>query len=246
MSTEVLARLRQHILAQGLKPGDRLPTERDLAAGLGVSRGTVREALKVLEVIGAVARSPRRGAVLQPVDFGILAEVSRFLMVRTSAVFSEVFVARRVLEVSVLPLAVAHASPDHFRRMEAANHLMEAEIDGDGSPVDGDMAFHRACLPLPTTAYWNSSGGDSESFRDPRAHLLMDGAMARQTVAEHREIAVAIRAGDLSRHSVVLETPRSVCASRSGADLFSGREHGGTARRRFERRCFARPPGSVR
>lgn len=183
-----------------------MPTERDLAAGLGVSRGTVREALKVLEVIGAVARSPRRGAVLQPVDFGILAEVSRFLMVRTSAVFSEVFVARRVLEVSVLPLAVAHASPDHFRRMEAANHLMEAEIDGDGSPVDGDMAFHRALLAAANNSLLEQFGEViQEFFRDPRAHLLMDGAMARQTVAEHREIAVAIRAGDLSRAQRVLE-----------------------------------------
>jgi len=206
LSTEVLARLRQHILAQGLKPGDRLPTERALAAGLGVSRGTVREALKVLEVIGAVARCPRRGAVLQPVDFGVLAEVSRFLMIRTPADFSEVFVARRVLEVSVLPLAVAHASHEHFRRMDAANRLMEAEIEVAGSPVDGDMAFHRALLAAANNSSLEQFGEViQEFFRDPRAHLFVDAEMARQTVEEHREIAEAIRAGDLPRAQRVLE-----------------------------------------
>lgn len=206
LSTEVLARLRQHVLTQRLKPGDRLPTERDLAAELGVSRGTVREALKVLEVIGAVARCPRRGAVLQPVDFGVLAEVSRFLMVRTAADFNEVFVARRVLETSAIPLAVAHASPEHFRRMEAANQLMEAEIEAAGTPLDGDMAFHRVLLAAANNSFIEQFGEIiQEFFRDPRARMFMDDRTARQVIDEHRQVAAAIRAGDVAGAQQVLE-----------------------------------------
>jgi len=206
LSTEVLARLRRHILAQGLKVGDRLPTERDLAADLGVSRATVREALKVLEVIGAVARCPRRGAVLQPLDFGVLAEVSRFLMMRASADFSEVFVARRVLEVSVIPLAAAQATPEHFRRMEAANQLMEAEIEAAGAPVDGDMAFHRVLLAAANNSFLEQFGEIiQEFFRDRRAHQSVAGEMAHQTVAEHRAIAAALRDGDVAQAQRVLE-----------------------------------------
>src|ERR1041384_6424725 len=85
LSREVLGSLRRYILSRQLQPGDRLPTERALAADLGVSRTTVREALTTLETLGAVDRHPGRGAVLQPVDFSLLAEVSRFLMVRSPA-----------------------------------------------------------------------------------------------------------------------------------------------------------------
>src|SRR5947208_14828114 len=78
LGQQVLRSLQQYILTQGLRPGDRLPTERELAAELGVSSNTVREALKSLETIGALTRKPRHGTVLQTVDFALLAEVAQF------------------------------------------------------------------------------------------------------------------------------------------------------------------------
>lgn len=207
LSREVLSSLRQYIVSRRLQPGDRLPTERELAADLGVSRTTVREALNTLETLGALDRHPGRGSVLQPIDFGLLAEISQFLMVRSTADIDDLFVARRVLELSILPLAAAHASEEHFRRMERANQLMEAEIDAEGIAVDGDIAFHRALLAAANNKFLAQFGDlIQEFFRDRRTRMLVDTAVARNAVAEHRQIIDLLRAGDIEAAQSVMTT----------------------------------------
>ena len=57
----VAAKLRSYIINKGLKPGDRLPTEGELAEQFGVSRVSVREATKALGFLGIVEAAPRRG-----------------------------------------------------------------------------------------------------------------------------------------------------------------------------------------
>ncbi len=194
LSREVLGSLRRYIVSRKLQPGDKLPTERELAADLGVSRTTVREALTTLETLGALDRHPGRGAVLQPIDFGLLAEISQFLMVRSAADIDELFIARRVLELSVLPIVAACAGEEQFRRMEMANQLMEAEIEADGIAVDGDIAFHRALLAAANNKFLAQFGDlIQEFFRDRRTRLLVDTEAARQAVGEHREIVRLLR-----------------------------------------------------
>jgi GntR family transcriptional regulator, transcriptional repressor for pyruvate dehydrogenase complex len=198
LSREVLGSLRRYIVSRKLQPGDRLPTERELAADLGVSRTTVREALNTLEVLGALDRHPGRGAVLQPIDFGLLAEITQFLMVRSAADIADLFVARRVLELSVLPLVAANAGAEQFRRMEMANQLMEAEIEADGIAVDGDIAFHRALLAAANNKFLAQFGDlIQEFFRDRRTRMLVDANVARNAVAEHRQIIEHLRGGNV-------------------------------------------------
>ena len=97
LAQQVLRSLVRRIAVENLGVGDRLPTERDLSAELGVSRSTVREALRSLEAIGAVIRRPKRGAALASVDFGLLAEISQALMLRSAADLEELLVARQML-----------------------------------------------------------------------------------------------------------------------------------------------------
>ncbi|MES2460744.1 MAG: FadR/GntR family transcriptional regulator [Armatimonadota bacterium] len=205
LSREVLGSLRRYIISRKLQPGDRLPTERELAADLGVSRTTVREALNTLETLGALNRHPGRGAVLQPIDFGLLAEVSQFLMVRSAADIDDLFVARRVLELSLLPLVAANATEEHFHRMEMANQLMEAEIEADGIAVDGDIAFHRSLLAAANNKFLAQFGDlIQEFFRDRRTRMLVDADVARHAVAEHREIVTLLRAKDVAAAEAVM------------------------------------------
>lgn len=205
LSREVLGSLRRYIVSRKLQPGDRLPTERDLAADLGVSRTTVREALNTLEVLGALDRHPGRGAILQPIDFGLLAEITQFLMVRSPADITDLFVARRVLELSLLPLVAEHAGEEQFRRMEVANQLMEAEIEAEGIAVDGDIAFHRALLAAANNKFLAQFGDlIQEFFRDRRTRLLVDADVARGAVAEHREMIERLRAGEVEQAQDVM------------------------------------------
>ena len=100
---------------------------RAVAKGLGVSRNTVREALRSLEAIGALTRRPNRGSVLQPVDFALVAEISQALMMRSTADLHELLVARRLLEVGLLPIAAERAVAADYAAMESANRRIESE-----------------------------------------------------------------------------------------------------------------------
>lgn len=205
LSREVLGNLRRYIVSRRLQPGDRLPTERELAADMGVSRTTIREALNTLETLGALDRHPGRGAILQPIDFGLVAEIAQFLMVRSAADIEDLFVARRVLELSQLPLVAANAGEEHYRRMEMANQLMEAEIEAEGIAVDGDVAFHRALLAAAGNKFLTQFGDlIQEFFRDRRTRMLVDSDVARAAVAEHREIVDLLRSGDVETAQAVM------------------------------------------
>ncbi|OFX15783.1 MAG: hypothetical protein A2Z18_10580 [Armatimonadetes bacterium RBG_16_58_9] len=199
LTGEVLSSLRNHILAKGLKAGDRLPGEHELASKLGVSRNTVREALKLLEAIGAVERRPKLGCVLQPVDLRRTAEVSQFLMVRSVKDVTELFIARRVLEIGILPLVARNATESDYERMESANRLIEAEIKAGRMYTDADVEFHQALLAGAHNMFLMQLGSTIEGFMhgaepaevpDEQTHL--------RNLEEHRQIVRSLRDGNLS------------------------------------------------
>lgn len=196
LSQQVLRSLRAYIEEHDLQPGDRLPTERDLALELGVSRNTVRESLGVLEAIGIIKRGPKVGAVLQPANLDLLGEVTQFLM-RSRGELEQLFEARRTLEISLMPLVVANASEEDFAALEASIGQMELDIARGGLGTEGDVAFHHALLHASGNALLMQFGAlIQEFFRAPRTRALLDPDKARSSIADHREIIAALRAHD--------------------------------------------------
>jgi GntR family transcriptional regulator, transcriptional repressor for pyruvate dehydrogenase complex len=217
----VLRGLGDYIAAHGLGPGDRLPAERELAGALGVSRGTMREALRSFEAMGALSRQPGRGSVLRPVDLGVLAGVAHPLLVRTPADREELLAARVLIEVNILPLVVRRAREEHFRLLDAANRLLEATLDDPARHVEADSAFHLGLLSAAGNKFLSQFGSCiHEFFRCQRAAFLEHPVMDARVVEEHHRIARALRAGDaelaqqwMRRH---LE-PYHASSERSGA-----------------------------
>ena len=74
----VLSRLRKYIVDESLRPGDRLPTETELAARFGVSRLSLREATKSLEMLGIVQAKPGRGLTVGHVNMDRVTEYLGF------------------------------------------------------------------------------------------------------------------------------------------------------------------------
>jgi GntR family transcriptional repressor for pyruvate dehydrogenase complex len=196
LSQQVLRSLRAYIEEHDLQPGDKLPTERDLAVELGVSRNTVRESLGVLEAIGVIKRGPKVGAVLQPANLDLLGEVTQFLM-RSRGELEQLFEARRTLEISLMPLVVANAGEDDFAALEASIAQMELDIERGGLGTEGDVAFHHALLHASGNSLLMQFGAlIQEFFRAPRTRALLDPAQAHSSITDHREIIAALRAGD--------------------------------------------------
>ena len=205
LSRQVLRTLRDYIEEHNLQPGDRLPTERDLAAELQVSRNTVREALGVLEAIGVVKRLPKLGAVLQPANLELLGEVTQFLM-RSRGDLEQLFEARRTLEISLMPLVVANASNADFTQLEASIRQMETDIERGGLGTEGDVEFHRVLLHAAGNALLLQFGAlIQEFFRAPRTRMLLDPETAKNSIADHRAIVSALRAGDVQAAQRAME-----------------------------------------
>lgn len=127
---EVLARIEEQITAGRLRPGDRLPGERQLAESLGVSRASVREALRVLEAMGVLVsstgRGPDAGAVLAGRPAEALGDVLRLHVGLAHFSMRDIVETRRVIETWAARSAAEHAAPEHLARLRDAVGRMSA------------------------------------------------------------------------------------------------------------------------
>ncbi|HEX4833791.1 MAG TPA: FCD domain-containing protein [Trebonia sp.] len=187
-----------------LRPGSRLPSERDLMGQFAVSRSTVREALRVLESSGLIRSRPGdpRGAEVLPFSAGSLrkplARLARVQEVR----LGELVQFRMVLEGAANYLAAQHASSVQLAAMETALGRMREAIDA-GRPAfsAADVAFRQ----LVAQASGNMMiGVCGEVTRDVILGLIEDKllrapdpvAVMRESLRQHSEVFEAIRRRD--------------------------------------------------
>ena len=114
-STEQVITYVRELIAKGeLRPGDRLPAERDLSLQLGVSRPTIRAGLRALSAMGVVKSRHGSGTYIPDGPPTLGSEPLRFLAALHGLSREEVYEARRVLEVSAAGLAAKRASAEHM------------------------------------------------------------------------------------------------------------------------------------
>jgi GntR family transcriptional repressor for pyruvate dehydrogenase complex len=126
------------------KPGDRLPTEAELTASLGVSRTCVREAMKSLESLRLITVRPKVGAVvLEPSPTALFnaEHLSTEAFRQQTNVLIEF---RRILEIGLAPLAAEKATMQDLESMQAAMDEHRVAIATNRSAYTADMAFHKA------------------------------------------------------------------------------------------------------
>jgi DNA-binding FadR family transcriptional regulator len=196
---QIADQIRQGIRAGEFTVGTRLPAERELAAQLGVSRPSVREALIALEVEGWVevrtgsgvyvlerAHSPSDATLtVTPAEWGPL----------------ELIRARRIIEGETAALAATLAQPAHIVAMQQALHTMQDEAAQGIAPLEGDRAFHDAIVQASGNAvlvdtirsFWEARRGHLFTrlggyFESPRSW--------RMALKEHQLIRAAIQAQD--------------------------------------------------
>jgi GntR family transcriptional regulator, transcriptional repressor for pyruvate dehydrogenase complex len=123
--------IKEYIFENRLKAGDKLPTEVELTQTLGVSRSTVREAIKQIQMLGVLDVKPGQGAVIKEYDHDIIfQQMSWGVHINVSdASFRELIEARKVLELGVLPLVVQNNTEEHIAELEATVAKMEKSED---------------------------------------------------------------------------------------------------------------------
>ena len=154
LSDQVTARLEQLIVSGRLKPGDTLPSERDLTSLFGVGRTSIREALFALQRKGIVTAQPGlRPVVSEPTADALVAELSGTarLYLASEPGMREFQRARRFFEPAIARHAAQHASADDRARIEHA--LAAADPAGDLERfVAADVDFHFAIVQATHSA----------------------------------------------------------------------------------------------
>ena len=191
----VAGQLRGLIEAGSLQAGEQLPSERELAEQLGVSRSTVREAVQFLGALGLVEIRHGSGTFVRS-DGDLPSEWLQWTQ-RHQVQVHELLEVRRGLEAVAAELA-AERSHD-LGAMEAALADMEAAIDGPDVPglVEADLAFHTALAAASgNTALRHLTDSLGRELLRERGAIWNEPGRPERSLREHRRIYEAVSAGD--------------------------------------------------
>ena len=185
------------VLSSGLRPGERLPPERELVARLGVSRTVVREALNLLEARGLISIEHGRGAVVSGGNTHAVRDTLGLLLRIRPKVLWELLEIRKILEVEIAGLAAERADEGDVREMQGQLERMLTSIERPEGYVDADVEFH-ALLARSTR------NGVLLTMLDPVVELLRASrevsasrpGSARRALQEHEEILRCVEDGD--------------------------------------------------
>lgn len=197
---QVVAHVRNLITSGSLRPGDRLPAERDLATHIGVSRPTVRAGLRALAAMGVVQSRHGSGTFIPAGPPMLGSEPLSFLAALHGFTREEMYEARRILEVGAAGLAAVRATPDQLATMaEEVANLFSAMDDPQRFLVH-DIDFHRTVAaasgnPIIATIVEMVSALYYERRRETA--LLATERNLRDSSEMHRRIYQAVRARDV-------------------------------------------------
>jgi GntR family transcriptional repressor for pyruvate dehydrogenase complex len=201
VTDEAIARIREMIAEGRLKPGDRLPKEADLAALLGLSRNSLREAVRALSLVHVLDVRQGDGTYVTGLEPERLLEaVGLMVELRHDTSLLEVFEVRRMLEPAAAARAAELISQEQLAELELELARAEA-AEGVDELVAHDLAFHRLVVAAAgnevLTALLVQLNAPTMRARMWRG-LTREGALGR-TLAEHRAIVAALRAGRADR-----------------------------------------------
>ena len=142
ISEEIVEQIRNLISQGQLKPGERIPSERDLSALLGVSRPSVREAIMVLEAMGLVEARQGEGTFVRSLTEATLADPLSSMVENNPALLRDLVEVRMGLESWSAFLAAQRATAEEITALRALLEEMKSQAQGGGWDAEIDARFH--------------------------------------------------------------------------------------------------------
>ncbi|MGB7623878.1 MAG: FadR/GntR family transcriptional regulator [Terriglobia bacterium] len=196
----VVSHVRGLIELGQLRSGDRLPSERELALQLGVSRASLRAGLRSLAAMGVVQTRHGSGSFITPGRPALATDALSFLAALHGFTPAQMFEARLVLEVSVAGLAAERAASEQLVVISDEATGMFASLDDPQAFLLHDALFHRAVAAASGNPILSTLVNMvSELFREQRRQTIGRASDLKESAEEHRSIYQAIRAHDPER-----------------------------------------------
>jgi GntR family transcriptional regulator, transcriptional repressor for pyruvate dehydrogenase complex len=143
ITVRLIASFKDLLSQRVLRPGNRLPPERELAIRFGVSRASLRQALKVLEIMGVISQRVGDGTYVQENAAQIFMHPMELLVLFDSISMAELFEARMMVEPELAARAAERAKSQDLMSLRSALKKMK-NAGNTETYIEGDLAFHNA------------------------------------------------------------------------------------------------------
>jgi GntR family transcriptional regulator, transcriptional repressor for pyruvate dehydrogenase complex len=194
--TKVAAQLQAHILNK-LKPGDMLPPERELVKRFGVSRSSIRDAIRSLEAVGLLEPRQGVGTVVRDLSSDVVVNPVAGALLQKRRVINELLDVRMIIEPALARRAALHASAKQIAEMEAILGRQEEKIRRGELATEEDSAFHYTiALAADNSVMLKLANVLMDLLRETRERSLQVGGRQEKSLAAHRRILAALKQGD--------------------------------------------------
>ena len=194
---EEVARQMQAHLLENLKPGDVLPPERELAQRFGVSRGSVRDAIRSLELIGLLEPQQGRGTVVCEPSSDTLVGPLAAVIVQKRKLVGELLDVRKVLEPPLARRAALHATAEQIADMEHVLERQQERVLRGEMAIEEDNEFHYGiALAADNSVILRIVDVLMDMLRETRQRSLQTRGRSQKSLTGHRRILAALKRHD--------------------------------------------------
>ncbi len=197
VAEQVARRILDLVVARQLRPGDQLPPERDLAESLGVSRPSVREAIRGLSILGVVRSRQGGGSTISALDAQALLSPIQFFLALEESNIRALYDARSLIESDVARRAAVSMDNAALDRLQGVLAAQAGTLTDATAFRASDFAFHEAI--------WQGCGNPflrriGESLNvlglEVRKRASETAGVLEQSFRDHRRLLDALRARD--------------------------------------------------
>jgi GntR family transcriptional repressor for pyruvate dehydrogenase complex len=196
--------IKQKILDGTLKPGDRLPSDKELCQLYSVGRSTIREALSALKIMGLIETRQGEGSTVCKVDPDDvrMPDFSGFLL--SDETILELMEARKLLEISNVEVAANKRSDQDIEKFKQIIDQMEINLLNDEESEKEDMLFHHTIAVathnnIMVKLLDTISEQMEKAMREIRRLGFINTTSAKRVLLEHKNIYEAIREQDIEK-----------------------------------------------
>jgi len=174
LSEKIVEKLLTLIREKQLRPGDRLPPERELATMMGVSRPSLREALRALSIMRVIENRQGSGTFVTSLKPELFVEHLDFIFKVNDSTFMDLFQARKILEVGLASLAATHITTEEIATLEDCVQRSSETIDDPEAFLKADLEIHQQIINAARNHILALSWSRSTSSTLPAAAALVN------------------------------------------------------------------------
>jgi len=192
---EEVAKQLERLILKKLQPGDKLPAERELAEMFGVSRSSIRDAIRSLELVGLVEPRQGAGTVVREVSAESLVNPLTIVLARQQV--SELLDFRKMLEPPLAARAATHASVEDITEMEEILRRQDDKLRRRELAIEEDSEFHyNVAMASDNSVVLKVLDVLMDLLRETRERALQVEGRPQKSLAGHRRILMAIKRRD--------------------------------------------------